>query len=306
LKGALSSAIVTEKPNVKWSDVAGLESAKEGLKEAVIMPVMFPQLFQGARKPWTGILLYGPPGTGKSFLAKACATECNSTFFSISSSDLVSKWQGESERLVKQLFEMAREKKPSLIFIDEVDSLCGKRTEGENESSRRIKTEFLVQMDGCGNSQEGILVMGATNTPWELDDAFRRRFEKRIYIHLPDAQSRAEMFKLKIEGVQNTVSEEDFLNLGNATELYSGSDIKTVSKEALFMPIRTCQNATAFKQLPDGNYTPCKPSDAEGKKMGMYDVPEGKLKEPAVSFQDYMKALTRIKPSVCEDDLLRY
>lgn len=105
---------------------------------------------------------------------------------------------------------MAREKKPSLIFIDEVDSLCGKRTEGENESSRRIKTEFLVQMDGCGNSQEGILVMGATNTPWELDDAFRRRFEKRIYIHLPDEVSRAEMFKLKIEGVKNTMQDEDF------------------------------------------------------------------------------------------------
>ena len=124
--------------------MAGLESAKEALKEAIILPIKFPQLFTGARKPWKGILLYGPPGTGKSFLAKACATECESTFFSVSSSDLVSKWQGESERLVKNLFEMAREKKPSLIFIDEVDSLCGKRTEGENESSRRIKTEFLV------------------------------------------------------------------------------------------------------------------------------------------------------------------
>lgn len=135
---------MTEKPNVKWSDVSGLEAAKEGLKEAVILPVKFPKLFTGARKPWSGILLYGPPGTGKSFLAKACATECDSTFFSVSSSDLVSKWQGESEKLVKNLFEMAREQKPSLIFIDEVDSLCGKRTEGENESSRRIKTEFLV------------------------------------------------------------------------------------------------------------------------------------------------------------------
>jgi vacuolar protein-sorting-associated protein 4 len=129
---------------VKWSDVAGLESAKEGLKEAVVLPIRFPQLFDENRQPWRGILLYGPPGTGKSFLAKACATECDGTFFSISSSDLVSKWMGESEKLIKQLFKMAREQKPSIIFIDEVDSLCGSRSEGENDSSRRIKTEFLV------------------------------------------------------------------------------------------------------------------------------------------------------------------
>ena len=146
LAKALSEAIVTEKPNVKWDDVSGLEGAKEGLKEAVILPIRFPQLFDETRQPWRGILLYGPPGTGKSFLAKACATECEGTFFSISSSDLVSKWMGESERLIKQLFKMAREKKPSIIFIDEVDSLCGSRSEGENDSSRRIKTEFLVQM----------------------------------------------------------------------------------------------------------------------------------------------------------------
>ena len=130
--------------------------------------------------------------------------------------------------------------KPSIIFIDEVDSLCGKRTEGENESSRRIKTEFLVQMDGCGNSQEGILVMGATNTPWELDEAFRRRFERRIYIHLPEPAARAGMFKLKIDGVPNNLNEEDFTTLGEHSDLYSGSDIKTLSKEALFMPIRKC------------------------------------------------------------------
>merc|ERR1712176_736686 len=112
LRGALEGAIVREKPDVKWSDVAGLEAAKEALKEAVILPARFPQLFTGKRRPWKGILLYGPPGTGKSYLAKAVATEADSTFFSVSSSDLVSKWLGESEKLVANLFNMARESAP--------------------------------------------------------------------------------------------------------------------------------------------------------------------------------------------------
>jgi len=131
LRGALAGAVVTEKPNIKWTDVAGLESAKESLKETVILPVKFPQLFTGKRRPFKGILLFGPPGTGKSYLAKAVATEADSTFFSVSSSDLVSKWQGESEKLVRNLFEMAREAGKAIIFIDEVDSLCGSRSEGE-------------------------------------------------------------------------------------------------------------------------------------------------------------------------------
>jgi DNA replication protein DnaC len=127
LQEQLSSAIVTDKPNVKWDDVAGLEGAKEALKEAVILPRRFPQLFVGKRRPWRGILLFGPPGTGKSYLAKAVATEADAKFFAVSSSDLVSKWQGESERLVKNLFSMARQEEHAIIFVDEIDSLCTAR-----------------------------------------------------------------------------------------------------------------------------------------------------------------------------------
>lgn len=140
-------------------------------------------------------------------MAKACATECEGTFFSVSSADLVSKWMGESERLVKQLFKMAREKKPSIIFIDEIDSLCGGRSEGENDSTRRIKTEFLVQMQGVGNDMDGVLVLGATNIPWELDSAIRRRFQKRIYISLPCPTARAHLFKMKGSKTANSLTE---------------------------------------------------------------------------------------------------
>jgi vacuolar protein-sorting-associated protein 4 len=213
-------AIVMEKPNVKWSDVAGLENAKESLKEAVILPIKFPHLFTGKRKPWRGILLYGPPGTGKSYLAKAVATEANnSTFFSVSSSDLLSKWLGESEKLVKNLFELARAHRPSIIFIDEVDSLCSARNDNESESARRVKTEFLVQMQGVSNdNNDNILVLGATNIPWSLDAAIRRRFEKRIYISLPEPAARKAMFKLHLGTTPHSLREEDFTELANKSE----------------------------------------------------------------------------------------
>lgn len=303
MQGALSSAIVSESPNVSWDDVSGLEQAKEGLKEAVVLPIKFPQLFDEVRQPWRGILLYGPPGTGKSFLAKACATECEGTFFSISSSDLVSKWMGESERLIKQLFNMARERKPSIIFIDEIDSLCGQRSEGENDSARRIKTEFLVQMQGVGNSMDGVLVLGATNVPWELDQAMRRRFQKRIYISLPDATARAGIMKNKGSKTKNTVTDEEWVELGNASEGYSGSDIAIVVNEALMMPVRRCQTAKRFKSTPEGGLIPTFPSDPEGQDMTLMTVDPTKLVCPPVTMDDFMSALSRIRPSVCDKDI---
>lgn len=227
-KNQLDSAILKEKPNVKWSDVAGLEGAKEALKEAVIMPIKFPHLFKGKRKPWRGIVLYGPPGTGKSYLAKAVATEADATFFSVSSSDLVSKWLGESEKLVRNLFEMAREQRPSIIFIDEIDSLCSARGESDSESARRIKTEFLIQMNGVGKDQDGVLVLGATNIPWGLDPAMRRRFEKRIYISLPTTHARARIFEIHVGKTPCNLTKENYKELAALTEGYSGSDISIV------------------------------------------------------------------------------
>ncbi|KAK3806426.1 MAG: vacuolar protein sorting-associated protein 4 [Benniella sp.] len=316
LRGALTSAILTEKPNIKWSDVAGLDAAKESLKEAVILPIKFPHLFTGNRVPWKGILLYGPPGTGKSFLAKAVATEANSTFFSVSSSDLISKWMGESERLVRQLFEMARASKPAIIFIDEVDSLCAARGEGDNEASRRVKTEFLVQMNGLGNDMDGVLVLGATNIPWQLDAAIRRRFEKRIYIPLPDPHARARMFELNVGKTPCTLTPQDYHTLGQMTDGYSGSDIAIAVRDALMMPIRKVQASTHFKWVDASSradptkltkhLTPCSPGDPAAMEMGWEEVESDQLLEPTLGMTDFLKAVKSVRPTVSADDVVEH
>lgn len=322
LRGALETQILREKPNVKWDDVAGLHAAKDALKEAVIFPIRFPHLFTGGRRPWKGILLYGPPGTGKSYLAKAVATEANSTFFSISSSDLVSKWLGESERLVRNLFELARENRPAIIFIDEIDSLCSTRSDSESESARRIKTEFLIQMDGIGKDAEGILVLAATNIPWTLDAAIRRRCEKRIYIPLPDAGARYKMFKMHLAKISHSLNDHELKRLADRTDGYSGSDIAIVVRDAMMQPIRIIQDATHFKPIlapprdnphgpPQQFLTPCSPGEADRGVTGVVEeawteIEPDRLYEPKVAYRDIIGALTRNRASVNRDDLERY
>jgi vacuolar protein-sorting-associated protein 4 len=308
LRGALAGAILTEKPNIKWEDVAGLEAAKEALKEAVILPIKFPHLFTGKRQPWKGILLYGPPGTGKSYLAKAVATEANSTFFSVSSSDLVSKWMGESERLVKQLFNLARENRPSIIFIDEIDALCGPRGEGESEASRRIKTELLVQMDGVGNDSKGVLILGATNIPWQLDAAIRRRFQRRVHISLPDQPARMRMFEIAVGTTPCELKPDDYKTLGKLSEGYSGSDIAIAVQDALMQPVRKIQTATHYKKVEkDGEekLTPCSPGDAGAMEMNWTQVDTDQLLEPPLQVKDFIKAIKSSRPTVSGEDLKR-
>lgn len=306
LRTQIGSAVLSEKPNVSWDDVAGLESAKDALKEAVILPQRLPQLFVGKRRPWKGILLYGPPGTGKSYLAKALATEADAKFFSISSSDLVSKWQGESEKLVKELFGMARKSGKAIIFIDEIDALVSTRSDSESESSRRIKTEFLVQMDGVGKSTDGVLLLGATNIPWGLDDALLRRMERRIYIPLPDVRARARMFEIHLGNTPHSLVREDFMELGNASDGYSGSDIAILCRDAIMQPVRTLQNASFFKYVTveeEGKghirkLMPCSPGDADGQEMTLMTVNPEELLVPPVSRHDFEVALSSTKPSV--------
>jgi vacuolar protein-sorting-associated protein 4 len=307
LEEQLSGCLVSEKPNVKWSDVAGLDKAKEALKEAVVLPIRFPQLFQGKRKPWKGILLYGPPGTGKSFLAKAAATETGGKFFSVSAANIVSKWMGESEKLIKGLFDLARKNRPAVIFLDEIDSVLSARSDSENDATRRLKTEFLIQMQGVGNDDEGILVLGATNIPWGLDPAVRRRFQKKIYIGLPEVDARRVMFQLNLGKTANTLTEEQFDDLAERTEGYSGSDIATLTQDAIYEPIRKCESASHFVRIQRNGkdyYMPCAPSHPGAMAMKMHDMPNPEmLLPPDVCYDDYILALKKIKPTVHQTDL---
>ena len=291
-------------PNVSWDDVAGLENAKQALKEAVILPIQYPQLFEGKRQPWKGILLYGPPGTGKSYLAKAAATETKGRFFSVSAANIVSKFMGESERLIKALFELARKNKPAVIFIDEIDSVLSARTDGENEATRRLKTEFLIQMQGVGKDDKGILVLGATNIPWGLDPAVRRRFQKKIYISLPESKARKLMLKLNLGDTYNDLTDEQFSILGDLTEGYSGSDIYNLTQDAIYGPLRKCQRATHFKHLDERHIVPCSPSDPGAKEMKINDIADpGSLVAPVVTFEDFILSLQKMKPTVSQADL---
>ncbi|KAK2437672.1 protein SUPPRESSOR OF K TRANSPORT GROWTH DEFECT [Trifolium repens] len=269
LAESLSRDIIRGSPNVKWESIKGLENAKRLLKEAVVMPIKYPKYFKGLLSPWKGILLFGPPGTGKTMLAKAVATECNTTFFNISASSVVSKWRGDSEKLIKVLFELARHHAPATIFLDEIDAIISQRGEArsEHEASRRLKTELLIQMDGLTRTEELVFVLAATNLPWELDAAMLRRLEKRILVPLPEPEARRAMFE-ELLPPQTDEEPIPYDLLVDRTEGYSGSDLRLLCKETAMQPLRRLmlqleqeQDVVPEEELP--KVGPVRPEDVE-------------------------------------------
>jgi vacuolar protein-sorting-associated protein 4 len=283
LQGIIADTIITQRPDSKMSEVAGLEEAKQAIQEAIVTPMKHPELFRGkSRQPWRGILFYGPSGCGKTLIAKAVASEVHATFFNVSAANIVSKWLGESEKLVMTLFDMARKNQPSIIFMDELDSVGVSRTGHDVGGERRLKTQLLTELQGlASNPDERVTVIGATNLPWELDFALRSRFEKKILIPLPGKNSRKKIFEVQMEGV-SVSSEVDFEELADLTEGYSGRDITVVCREAAMEPIRDLQRGE------------------ETDRTGT--MPELR----PVSRVDFLRAIESIGPGTPPEDVRKY
>ena len=290
---SLERDVMEKNPNVNFDDIADLDDAKMLLQEAVLLPILMPEFFTGIRRPWKGILMFGPPGTGKTMLAKAIATLGQTTFFNVSASSLASKYRGESEKLVRILFEMARYYAPSTVFFDEIDSLGSKRGESnEHEASRRVKTELLVQMDGASGDDDNskrIIVLAATNRPWDLDEALRRRLEKRVHIPLPSDKGRKRLFEIYLSSVNHKNNEIDWDVLISKTQGYSGADIANVCRDAAMLPMRK-----KLMQLRVQGFNP----QAIAKIKSEAEVP--------VSMEDFKEALSNVSKSVSNDDLDKY
>ncbi|KAL7615213.1 hypothetical protein Lser_V15G07856 [Lactuca serriola] len=273
----ISNEIIDSNTNVHWDDIAGLHHAKKCVNEMVIWPLLRPDIFKGCRSQGRGLLLFGPPGTGKTMIGKAIAGESKATFFYISASSVTSMWVGEGEKLVRALFGVARCHQPAVIFVDEIDSLMSK-----HESTRRIKTQFLIEMERFGGSEQ-ILLIGATNRPQDLDEAARRRLTKRFYIPLPSAEARAWIIRnlLNKDGLFK-LSKKDIDTICKLTDGYSGSDMTNLVKDASMGPIR--------EVLKQG---------AEITNLKMEDM-------RSVTLKDFKDALKEVRPSVSRNELRIY
>ncbi|KAK6940965.1 ATPase, AAA-type, core [Dillenia turbinata] len=276
-KRLLADVIAPCDIGVSFDDIGALEKVKDTLKELVMLPLQRPELFCKGQltKPCKGILLFGPPGTGKTMLAKAVATEAGANFINISMSSITSKWFGEGEKYVKAVFSLASKIAPSVVFVDEVDSMLGRRENpSEHEAMRKMKNEFMVNWDGLRTKdKERVLVLAATNRPFDLDEAVIRRLPRRLMVNLPDAQNREKILRV-ILAKEEVASDVDLEAVANMTNGYSGSDLKNLCVAAAYRPIREIlekEKKEKASALAENRPLPSLRSSADIRSLSMED-----------------------------------
>lgn len=241
--------------NIQWDSIYGANCAKSILKESVLLPIEFPELFQGVTKPWKSVLLHGAPGTGKTLIAKALSSQTRDkvAFFNVASSTIISKWRGDSEKFVRVLFDVAKFYSPSIIFIDEIEGLASKRDAiSEHEASKRFKNELLTLLDGLDSGSSNIFVLANTNLPWEIDPAFLRRFERKILIDLPEPKDRIGIILGFIPTAKNWCHSK-LTELSQISDGFTGDELRIACKETSMMEVR---RAVLNKNTKTKNSTP--------------------------------------------------
>lgn len=283
IEGTIDSLIVSEKPDTKWDDIGNLESAKTELKEAVILPFIKdkPSFVKSTKT----ILLYGPPGTGKTLLAKASSNTLNATFFEAKASSLLSKYFGESGKLVNALFTKAKRVQPSVIFMDEIDSVVLNRDMQVNEATRRVIGQLLSEIDGFNTKKdESVVFIGATNKPWDLDDAMVSRFQRKVYVPLPDTHARKIIFQIHMRGAD--VDGITFGDLAEMSERFSGRDIANICQEAISNMVREENKGI---------------QDLTSAQVSNY-----KIKYRPLGKSDFEESFSKIKPASTNQDMKRF
>ncbi|CAH0550041.1 unnamed protein product [Brassicogethes aeneus] len=306
---SIDEPITSEQLSVKgFKDIAGMWELKEVLKMMVILPKKQPQLFEN-RRMTNSLLLFGPPGTGKTKIVHGIAAEANCSLFAISVADIMQKYLGESEKTIKNYFEMVRNYKGfSILFFDEIDSISQRRGSRDAGYSRRVLTEFMCQMNKLEETRN-CLVVAATNCPWDLDPAVMRRFQRRVYCPLPDDFERYEIIKLMLDESGIEPQALDWSSLQKQTKGLSGSDIKNGVQAGLDKPLLDLQVNRLWKVTKSGFFEPCDKNTSLEENvvcMNLDDIPDKTVRASKPKVADILNALSKVKPTVSQNDVLKY